>query len=184
MCHGNTKTCCETRANKCCRKECLMLLKSLIESLKQCYPKDLDDLCSYHGKTTFFHTLSKRYSDSMWAHQRLPVCFLQLLGDLEDHARKGNLPHFFVPECNLFAPAIFPRKSLAFLVNALEKQRQEGLPLLKPPTPFSPWRPMSSAADAPSLLTTTQFLDTAFMIKLVLITVVLGFALSFVFKGE
>ncbi|XP_039977851.1 cyclic GMP-AMP synthase, partial [Xiphias gladius] len=27
--HGNTKTCCESNATKCCRKQCLMLLKSL-----------------------------------------------------------------------------------------------------------------------------------------------------------
>uniref|UniRef100_A0A3B4YP27 Uncharacterized protein n=1 Tax=Seriola lalandi dorsalis TaxID=1841481 RepID=A0A3B4YP27_SERLL len=60
--HGNTKTCCESNATKCCRKQCLMLLKSLIEGLKQRFPKELDDLCSYHGKTVFLHTLSIRYS--------------------------------------------------------------------------------------------------------------------------
>ncbi|MEQ2198825.1 hypothetical protein XENOCAPTIV_019040 [Xenoophorus captivus] len=58
--HGNKKTCCESRDTKCCRKQCLMLLKSLIEGLKQCFPKDLEDLCSYHGKTAFLHTLSAR----------------------------------------------------------------------------------------------------------------------------
>lgn len=41
-------------------KQCLMLLKSLIEGLKQRFPKELEDLCSYHGKTAFLHTLSKR----------------------------------------------------------------------------------------------------------------------------
>ncbi|XP_026155406.1 cyclic GMP-AMP synthase [Mastacembelus armatus] len=144
-CHGNTKTCCETHATKCCRKKCLMLLKSLIEGLKLRFPKELDDLCSYHGKTTFLHTLSIRYSDSMWAHQQLPTCFLHLLKDLQDHAQKRELPHFFVPECNLFSSAVFPRKALAFLVNALEEQRREGLPLLKPPAPVSPLRPVKSS---------------------------------------
>lgn len=43
------------------RKQCLMLLKSLIEGLKQRFPTDLEDLCSYHGKTVFLHTLSTRY---------------------------------------------------------------------------------------------------------------------------
>lgn len=42
-------------------KQCLMLLKSLIEGLKQRFPKELEDLCSYHGKTAFLHTLSHRY---------------------------------------------------------------------------------------------------------------------------
>ncbi|KAM3596151.1 uncharacterized protein V6R79_009257 [Siganus canaliculatus] len=133
--HGNTKTCCESLATKCCRKQCLMLLKSLIEGLKQRFPKELEDLCSYHGKTVFLHTLSVRFCDSMWTRQQLPSCFLHLLDALEDHARSGSLPHFFVPSSNLFSPAAFSRKALAFLVSALEEQRRQGLPLLKPPTP-------------------------------------------------
>lgn len=144
--HGNKKTCCESSANKCCRKQCLMLLKSLIEGLKQRFPKELDNLCSYHGKTAFLHTLSKRFSDSMWAPQDLPACFLHLLGALEEYARDGNLPHFFVPQSNLFTPGIFPRKALAFLVSALEEQRREGLPLLKPPAPTPPLRPATPSA--------------------------------------
>ncbi|XP_070702936.1 cyclic GMP-AMP synthase [Pempheris klunzingeri] len=147
MCHGNTKTCCETNATKCCRKQCLMLLKSLIEGLKQRFPKELDNLCSYHGKTAFLHNLSVRFSDSMWAPQQLPACFLHLLGALEDHARRGVLPHFFVPTCNLFAPTVLTRKTLAFLVSALEEQRRDGLPLLRPPAPVPPLRLMTPAAD-------------------------------------
>uniref|UniRef100_A0A673B1M6 Cyclic GMP-AMP synthase-like n=1 Tax=Sphaeramia orbicularis TaxID=375764 RepID=A0A673B1M6_9TELE len=58
-CHGNKKTCCESNATKCCRKLCLMLLKSLIKGLKHRFPKELDDLCSYHGKTVFLHLLSE-----------------------------------------------------------------------------------------------------------------------------
>uniref|UniRef100_A0A3B4YNZ1 Mab-21-like HhH/H2TH-like domain-containing protein n=1 Tax=Seriola lalandi dorsalis TaxID=1841481 RepID=A0A3B4YNZ1_SERLL len=107
-------------------KQCLMLLKSLIEGLKQRFPKELDDLCSYHGKTVFLHT----FNDSMWTPQQLPVCFLHLLGCLEDHARRGSLPHFFVSKCNLFSTKVFPRRALAFLVNALEEQRRQNLPLL------------------------------------------------------
>ncbi|XP_026202924.1 cyclic GMP-AMP synthase [Anabas testudineus] len=141
--HGHTKTCCETYITKCCRKQSLMLLKSLIEALKQRFPKELEDLCSYHGKTAFLHTLSIRFSDNMWTRKQLPQCFLHLLGALEEHARSGDLPHFFVPHCNLFSASVFPRKSLAFLVNALEEQRKEGLPLLKPPALDSPLRAVS-----------------------------------------
>nr|XP_046274446.1 cyclic GMP-AMP synthase [Scatophagus argus]XP_046274447.1 cyclic GMP-AMP synthase [Scatophagus argus] len=172
--HGNKKTCCESKATKCCRKQCLMLLKSLIEGLKQRFPKELEGLCSYHGKTAFLHTLSIRFSDSMWAPKQLPVCFLHLLGALEDHARGGILPHFFVPSCNLFCPAVFPRRALAFLVKALEEQRREGLPLLKPPAPVPPLRLMTPSADTFPKKTTDRFsimtaiplLDTAFINKL------------------
>ncbi|KAI9514451.1 hypothetical protein NQZ68_033569 [Dissostichus eleginoides] len=136
--HGNKKTCCEGKANKCCRKRCLMLLKSLIEGLKQRFPKELDPLCSYHGKTAFLHMLSIRFDDSMWALQQLPACFLLLLGALEAHTRAGVLPHFFAPNYNLFSGAVFPRKAMSFLLHALEEQRREGLPLLKPPAPVSP----------------------------------------------
>ncbi|XP_042362856.1 cyclic GMP-AMP synthase [Plectropomus leopardus] len=188
--HGNKKTCCESKATKCCRKQCLMLLKSLIEGLKQRFPKELDDLCSYHGKTAFLHTLSIRFSDSMWARQHLPTCFLHLLGDLEAHARTAVLPHFFVPSCNLFSPAVFPRKALAFLTCALEEQRREGLPLLKPPAPVPPLRLMGlvedisfadqsfetaadqsfeTAADQSSILTAVTSLNAAFKNMLLLI---------------
>lgn len=189
--HGNKKTCCESSATKCCRKQCLMLLKSLIEGLKQRFPEELDDLCSYHGKTAFLHTLSIRFKDSLWARQRLPVCFLHLLNALEGHARRGDLPHFFVPSCNLFSPAVFPRRSLAFLVKALEEQRREGLPLLKPPAPVPLLRPMSPSSDTSteisgdksSKLTTVYSLETAFMSKLViLLAVVFGVVSYFVCK--
>uniref|UniRef100_A0A8C2XSD4 Cyclic GMP-AMP synthase n=1 Tax=Cyclopterus lumpus TaxID=8103 RepID=A0A8C2XSD4_CYCLU len=175
--HGNKKTCCESNATKCCRKQCFMLLKSLIEGLKQRFPKELDHLCSYHGKTAFLHTLSIRFDDSMWACLQLPACFLHLLGDLESHARTGLLPHFFVPNCNLFSPALFPRRELAFLVSALEEQRREGLPLLRHPAPVPPLRLRSPSGDTspeistdkPSSVTTVHSLDTTFKNKLVLL---------------
>ncbi|KAM4631461.1 cyclic GMP-AMP synthase [Polymixia lowei] len=136
--HGNKKTCCESRATKCCRKQSFRLLKSLIEGLKVRFPQELDTLCSYHGKTAFLHTLSIRYEDSLWACHQLPSCFMHLLGALEGHAQSGLLPHFFVPDCNLFSSPGFPRKALVFLSKALAEQKREGLPLLKPPAPVPP----------------------------------------------
>ncbi|XP_014895201.1 cyclic GMP-AMP synthase [Poecilia latipinna] len=141
--HGNKKTCCESRGTKCCRKQCLMLLKSLIEGLKRRYPKELEDLCSYHGKTAFLHTLSTRYNDSSWAPQHLPTCFLQLVAALQDYARTGSLPHFFVPESNLFATSVFPRRAQEFLVKVLEEQMKEGLPLLRPPPLLPSLKPVT-----------------------------------------
>ncbi|KAI4871807.1 hypothetical protein NFI96_002125 [Prochilodus magdalenae] len=136
--HGNKKTCCEGRVNECCRKLCLRLLKCLLESLKQTYPKDLSPLCSYHGKTAFFHHLSDRCDDSLWTPGQLSDCFIKLLLDFEDAAERGLLRHFFVPDFNLFSSAAFPNRSRLFLVEALKKQRQSGLPLLQVPKPAPP----------------------------------------------
>ncbi|XP_023687780.1 cyclic GMP-AMP synthase isoform X2 [Paramormyrops kingsleyae] len=131
MNHGNNRTCCEKNASKCCRKQCLKLLKCLFERLKKLYPNDLKPLCSYHAKTVFLHTLSVRVKDQQWAQKLLPKCFLLLLGKLEEHVRDASLPHFFVPGHNLFAPPDFPRRSLQFLQQTLEDQRMHGYPLLR-----------------------------------------------------
>ncbi|KAM6899611.1 cyclic GMP-AMP synthase [Xenentodon cancila] len=172
MFHGNKKTCCESKATKCCRKQCLMLLKSLIEGLKHHFPKELDGLCSYHGKTVFLHSLSSRFDDSVWEPRKLPACFLHLIGVLENHARTGILPHFFVPECNLFSSPSFSRKSLAFLVNVLEEQRREGLPLLKPPAPVSPLRPTMTAAKTATGTPTEDPLASLHPVTLILMLLV------------
>ncbi|KAL7829625.1 hypothetical protein AOLI_G00305100 [Acnodon oligacanthus] len=129
--HGNKKTCCEGRANECCRKLCLRLLKCLFEGLKQTYEGKLLSLCSYHGKTVFFHHLSVRCEDSLWTPGQLSDCFMKLLGDFENAAQLGTLPHFFVPNFNLFSPAVFPKRTRLFLVKELRKQRESGLPLLQ-----------------------------------------------------
>uniref|UniRef100_A0A5F5PKA2 Cyclic GMP-AMP synthase n=1 Tax=Equus caballus TaxID=9796 RepID=A0A5F5PKA2_HORSE len=57
--HGQSKTCCETHGVKCCRKDCLKLMKYLLEQLKKKFGnrKELDKFCSYHVKTAFFHRL-------------------------------------------------------------------------------------------------------------------------------
>ncbi|XP_030644398.1 cyclic GMP-AMP synthase [Chanos chanos] len=127
--HGNRKTCCQGSATKCCRKLCLRLLKYLIEGLKQRYPSELQHLTSYHGKTSFFHTLSHRFQDTFWNPGQLPTCFMTLLGDFERYAQNGLLPHFFVQRHNFFSPQHFPKRSLTFLTKALHEQRTLGLPL-------------------------------------------------------
>ncbi|KAM9415076.1 cyclic GMP-AMP synthase-like isoform 1-T2 [Salvelinus alpinus] len=154
--HGNKRTCCESSATKCCRKQCFKLLKCLIEGLKQRYPQELDALCSYHGKTAFLHTLSIRAQDSLWTPRQLPACFMHLLRALEGHASSGLLPHFFVPTSNLFAPPTFPRKALVFLIEALEEQRRQGLPLLMPPAPAPPLAVHSHSDSQPQLSPVVQ----------------------------
>ncbi|CAN9492941.1 unnamed protein product [Ophioblennius macclurei] len=179
--HGNTRTCCESKATRCCRKQCLMLLKALIERLKQSFPEKLGALCSYHGKTAFFHALSSRHADSQWAKQDLAVCFVHLLDVLQGHAQEGVLPHFFVPECNLFSPDAFPRRELMFLVDALNQQKQEGLPLLKlpapaPPLPLPPLQPETVSAD--EFFSPSRFhpVDSAFITKILPVLLVVFLA--------
>ncbi|KAG5842276.1 hypothetical protein ANANG_G00175910 [Anguilla anguilla] len=136
--HGQARTCCEGHATKCCRKKCLMLLKCLIEGLKVRFPEELERLCSYHGKTAFLHTLCRRGRDSQWAPGDLPSSFMELLLALQDHAFRGQLPHFFIPAYNLFAAPAFPRKARSCLQKALEEQVKLGLPLLQQPGPAPP----------------------------------------------
>ncbi|XP_022539020.1 cyclic GMP-AMP synthase [Astyanax mexicanus] len=127
--HGNRRTCCERNEIRCCRKECLRLLKCLFEGLKERYK--LEHLCSYHGKTAFFHNLSVRCEDSLWTPGQLSHCFMRLLCDFENSANKALLPHFFVRNYNLFSPSVFPKRSLMVLTSALKEQREEGFPLLQ-----------------------------------------------------
>ncbi|RXN26274.1 60S ribosomal L11 [Labeo rohita] len=143
--HGNKRTCCEGHSNKCCRKVCLRLLKCLIEGLKQKYPKELEPLCSYHGKTAFFHVLSDRVQDSLWSPGQLSVSFMKVLGYFERCALNGSLPHFFVLEHNLFSPPAFPKRALAFLTSVLREQRELGLPVLKVPSPTTALVPDTDA---------------------------------------
>lgn len=134
--HGNKRTCCEGQSNRCCRKTCLRLLKRLIEGLKERYPEELEPLCSYHGKTVFFHALSRRGDDSQWNVGDLSKCFLLLLDTFEGYAQSGYLPHFFVPSCNLFAPPAFPQNALDCLVVVLREQRDSNLSILQSPPPM------------------------------------------------
>uniref|UniRef100_A0A8C0HG85 Cyclic GMP-AMP synthase n=1 Tax=Chelonoidis abingdonii TaxID=106734 RepID=A0A8C0HG85_CHEAB len=112
--HGNTKTCCESYHTKCCRKICIRLLKSLFKDLKKNYPRQLSHLCSYYAKTSFFHTLTQWKEDSDWKPSDIASCFLRVLDDFIRHVENTNLPHFLIPNCNLFYS--FPPKDLKFLL--------------------------------------------------------------------
>ncbi|XP_067266921.1 cyclic GMP-AMP synthase [Chanodichthys erythropterus] len=154
--HGNKKTCCETASNKCCRKRCLQLLKCLIEGLKQRYPKELEPLCSYHGKTAFFHVLSDRVQDSLWSSGQISVSFMKLFGYFERRALDGSLLHFFVRQHNLFSPPAFPKRALAFLTNALKEQRELDFPVLKVPSPSAALVPDTDALIHPNPINGTD----------------------------
>ncbi|XP_072134309.1 cyclic GMP-AMP synthase-like [Mobula birostris] len=129
MNHGSAKICCENKSPKCCRKSCLKLLKNLIEKLKQQHPRILAHVCSYHAKTTLLHACVKRPSDDMWRLEDLADCFLQLLDDFTEHLKSANLPHFFIPTCNLYGPQKFDSRSRKRLLDFIEKERAKNFPI-------------------------------------------------------
>ncbi|KAK7902124.1 hypothetical protein WMY93_018893 [Mugilogobius chulae] len=70
-CHGSEKTCCEKGGTRCCRKDCVKLLKHLLSTLKE-QDKSFEKFCSYHAKTAFLHACCSRPKDSQWAAADLP----------------------------------------------------------------------------------------------------------------
>uniref|UniRef100_A0A8C6UJ59 Cyclic GMP-AMP synthase n=1 Tax=Neogobius melanostomus TaxID=47308 RepID=A0A8C6UJ59_9GOBI len=124
--HGSEKTCCEKDGARCCRKDCLKLLKHLLSLLKE-QDKSFDKFCSYHAKTTLLHACCSRNKDSQWAAADLSQCFDQLLKDFEDHLERHELNNFFIPAQNLLARCSKKNcKSLALLI---KEQREGGFPI-------------------------------------------------------
>ncbi|KAK2896763.1 hypothetical protein Q8A67_011251 [Cirrhinus molitorella] len=128
--HGHSKTCCEDRnGQKCCRKECLKLLKYLLQKLKEDDSKSskMSSFCSYHAKTTLLHACATRGPDSEWAYTQLADCFQQLLKDFVDYLRNRRLPNFFIPSHNLLHEA--SKSSCEFLANEIEFQHNNNFPI-------------------------------------------------------
>ena len=57
-----------------------------------------NSVSSYHFKTSFLRHLEKTPPSMITSPYRL---FLDLLHDLDDYLKVGNLPHYFLPQCNL-----------------------------------------------------------------------------------
>uniref|UniRef100_A0A8C9Y5R2 Cyclic GMP-AMP synthase n=1 Tax=Sander lucioperca TaxID=283035 RepID=A0A8C9Y5R2_SANLU len=110
--HGSEKTCCEKAGARCCRRECLKLLKHLLNLLKE-KDSSFDKFCSYHAKTTLLHACCSRTKDSDWRGSNLSHCFQLLLNDFIAHLEAGVLNNFFIPTQNLLsAPNQLKCKSL------------------------------------------------------------------------
>ncbi|XP_053142864.1 cyclic GMP-AMP synthase [Hemicordylus capensis] len=129
--HGNKKTCCESGGGKCCRKECLKLLKYLLEQLKTKHDNrnQFDKFCSYHVKTAFFHVCSKWSSDDNWLYTDLEACFNRLLDYFLNCLRNSELLHFFIPEFNLFYTRRIEATKCKALARVIEKERENGFPI-------------------------------------------------------
>ncbi|XP_055025365.2 cyclic GMP-AMP synthase [Misgurnus anguillicaudatus] len=137
--HGHSKTCCESKEQKCCRKECLKLLKYLLSQLEKMYPEKMSKFCSYHAKTTLFHTCARKVEDSEWAYSRLANCFQELLGNFVESLRNQDLPNFFVPSQNLLHQDHVPKNNCEFLAKQIELQQNNTFPIFQDTrTPRSP----------------------------------------------
>ncbi|XP_063046987.1 cyclic GMP-AMP synthase [Engraulis encrasicolus] len=128
--HGAHKSCCEKGGEKCCRKQCLKLLKHLLAELKAKHPTELSKFCSYYAKTTLLHVCSTKYcKDDQWQMSDLLQCFERLLEDFQQRLRSKLLPNFFVPAHNLLASV--SAKSCNALASYIETEHNNGFPIFK-----------------------------------------------------
>ncbi|KAL6086282.1 hypothetical protein STEG23_007291 [Scotinomys teguina] len=126
--HGIEKTCCESSGVKCCRKDCLKLMKYLLEQLKK-ESQELDDFCSYHVKTAIFHMWTENPKDSQWDPKQLSTCFDKFLMFFVECLRTENLVHYFIPKYNLFSQELIDQKSKKCLSDKIEYERNNGFPI-------------------------------------------------------
>ncbi|XP_070232292.1 cyclic GMP-AMP synthase isoform X1 [Bos mutus] len=129
--HGQTKTCCETEGVKCCRKECLKLMKYLLEQLKKKFGKQrgLDKFCSYHVKTAFLHVCTQNPHDSQWLYKDLELCFDNCVTYFLQCLKTEHLEHYFIPDVNLFSRDEIGKPSKEFLSKQIEYEQNNGFPV-------------------------------------------------------
>ncbi|XP_027624028.1 cyclic GMP-AMP synthase [Tupaia chinensis] len=127
--HGQCKTCCETDGAKCCRKDCLKLMKYLLEQLKKKNQKELDKFHSYHVKTAFFHTCTENPHDEDWLPKNLNLCFDNCVTYFLKCLTKEQLEHYFIPGVNLFSRDKINKINKEFLLKQIEYQRNNGFPV-------------------------------------------------------
>ncbi|XP_034818271.3 cyclic GMP-AMP synthase isoform X2 [Pan paniscus] len=129
--HGKSKTCCEIKEAKCCRKDCLKLMKYLLEQLKEKFKdkKHLDKFSSYHVKTAFFHVCTENPQDSQWDRKDLGLCFDNCVTYFLQCLRVEKLENYFIPEFNLFSSDLIDKRSKEFLTKQIEYERNNEFPV-------------------------------------------------------
>nr|AKH04271.1 cyclic GMP-AMP synthase [Cercopithecus ascanius] len=129
--HGKCKTCCENKETKCCRKDCLKLMKYLLEQLKEKFKdkKHLDKFSSYHVKTAFFHLCTDNPQDSQWDPKDLGLCFDNCVTYFLQCLRTEQLKNFFIPGFNLFSSNLIDTSSKEFLSKQIEYERNNEFPV-------------------------------------------------------
>ena len=59
------------------------------------------EIKSYYLKNLFFWACEEKSQD-FWKRENIALCLVYLMEKLEDHLKKGELSHYFIPENNLF----------------------------------------------------------------------------------
>uniref|UniRef100_A0A8D0HT70 Cyclic GMP-AMP synthase n=1 Tax=Sphenodon punctatus TaxID=8508 RepID=A0A8D0HT70_SPHPU len=133
MNHGSAKTCCESDGVKCCRKECLKIMKYLLQQLKIKHGnrKELDKFSSYHVKTAFLQSCVVCPKDDEWLFTNLSDCFTRFLNYFMDCLKEAQLPHFFIPKFNLFGTDMVDKVSNRFLLQEIEYERDNQFPVFQ-----------------------------------------------------
>ncbi|KAM6166271.1 cyclic GMP-AMP synthase [Erethizon dorsatum] len=129
--HGDSKKCCEADGVKCCRKDCLKLMKYLLEQLKKKFEKrkELTKFCSYHVKTAFLHLCAEHPLDSLWNPENIHLRFDDCVAFFLERLRKEELKHFFIPGVNLFSQEHIDTRSKTFLAEQIEYERNNKFPI-------------------------------------------------------
>ncbi|XP_066217459.1 cyclic GMP-AMP synthase [Saccopteryx leptura] len=129
--HGQSKTCCEADGVKCCRKDCLKLMKYLLEQLKKKFEdqKKMAKFCSYHVKTAFLHTCTDYPHDNEWQVEDLGLCFDRCVRHFLRCLETEHLDNYFIPGVNLFSRDQIDKTSKEFLSNKIEYERNNGFPV-------------------------------------------------------
>ncbi|XP_066287266.1 cyclic GMP-AMP synthase-like isoform X2 [Branchiostoma lanceolatum] len=89
-----------------CRKDCLRCMKyiKLQSMLLEVIGPDCG-FASYHLKTVLLHAIANRPDG--WEKENLVTCLVYVIDELVSFIDERHLPHFFIPEYNLFNPAVF-----------------------------------------------------------------------------
>ncbi|KAM6185158.1 cyclic GMP-AMP synthase [Rhynchocyon petersi] len=129
--HGQSKTCCEKGGEKCCRKECLKLMKFLLEQLKKKFinREEMNKFCSYHVKTAFFRICTQEPDDNKWLAKDLVQCFDNCVEYFLQCLRTEQLKHYFIPGFNLFSSEEIGKVNKDFLFKQIEYERNNGFPV-------------------------------------------------------
>ncbi|CAJ0944044.1 unnamed protein product, partial [Ranitomeya imitator] len=114
--HGNGKTCCESGGSKKEIKQCLKLLKFLLELFKENgKQRKMDQFCSYHAKTALLHLCAKHPKDDDWKLEDLESCFDRYVRFFQDRLKNYTLDNFFLPSHNLFSSESVDKSNYAAL---------------------------------------------------------------------
>ncbi|CAI9559455.1 unnamed protein product [Staurois parvus] len=145
--HGSAKTCCERQGPMCCRKQCLKLMKYILEQLKLRGNRRMNQFCSYQAKTALLHVCVQYPKDEDWKWEDLDICFSRYVESFQKCLKMYSLSNFFIPSHNLFSPNEVDKASCNYLFEELEKEKVKNYPIFLSRTQQSTGTPKLSLDD-------------------------------------